>query len=64
MSRYFVYTDDGKPMYRLEDIAKHLGMSFEEAEQHLLRLMDNRNAVGLSNEGILVNSNTHINRVQ
>ncbi|ENU79786.1 hypothetical protein F975_02415 [Acinetobacter sp. ANC 3789] len=58
------YTDDGKPMYRLEDIAKHLGMSFEEAEQHLLRMMDNRNAIGLSNEGVLVNSNIHINRVQ
>ena len=58
------YTDDGKPMYRLEDTAKHLGISFEEAEQHLLRMMDNRQQVGLSNDGVLINSNIHINRVQ
>ncbi len=58
------YTDDGKPMYHLEDIAKHLGMSFEEAEQNLLQMMDNRQQVGLSNDGVLINSNIHINRVQ
>ena len=28
-------------MYSLEDIAKHFGISFEEAEQHLLQMMDN-----------------------
>ena len=58
------YTDDGEPMYRLEDIASHLGMSFEDAEQHLLQMMDNRQKVGLSNDGILTNSNIHINLVQ
>lgn len=58
------YTDDGDPMYSLEDIAKHFGISFEDAEQHLLKMMDNRQQVGLSNGGILKNSNTHINRVQ
>lgn len=58
------YTDDGQPMYQLEDIAKYLGMSFEDAEQHLLQMMDNRQKVGLSNEGVLINSNIHINRVQ
>ena len=58
------YTDDGQPMYRLEDIAKHLDMSIEDAEQHLLQMMDNRNEVGLSNDGILIYSNIHINRVQ
>ena len=58
------YTDEGEPMYRLEDIAKHLGMSFEDAEQHLLQMMDNRQQVGLSNDGVLINSNIHINRVQ
>ena len=57
-------TDDGEPMYRLDDIASHLGMSFEDAEQHLLRMMDNRKQVGLSNDGILTNSNININRVQ
>jgi hypothetical protein len=58
------YTDDGEPMYRLEDIAKHFGISFEEAEQHLLRMMDNRQKVGLPNDGVLINSDIHINRVQ
>ncbi len=58
------YTVDGEPMYRLEDIAKHLGISFEEAEQQLLKMMDNRQQVGLSNDGVLINSNIHINRVQ
>lgn len=58
------YTDDGEPMYQLEDIAKHFGISFEEAEQKLLSLMNNRQQVGLSNDGILINSNIHINRVQ
>ncbi len=58
------YTDDGEPMYRLEDIAKHLDMSVEDAEQHLLQMMDNRREIGLSNDGIVKNSNIHINRVQ
>lgn len=58
------YTDDGEPMYRLEGIAKHLGISFEEAEQQLLKMMNNRQQIGLSNDGILINSNIHINRVQ
>jgi hypothetical protein len=46
------YTDDGEPMYRLEDIAKHFGISFE-AEQRLLQMMDNRQKVGLSNDGVI-----------
>ncbi|WP_343597671.1 hypothetical protein [Acinetobacter sp.] len=58
------YTDDGEPMYCLDDIAKHFGISVEEAEQSLLRMLDNRQQVGLSNDGILINSNTNINRVQ
>lgn len=58
------YNDDGEPMYSLEDIAKHFGISFEEAEQKLLSLMDNRQRVGLANEGIFINSNININRVQ
>ena len=58
------YTDDGEPMYQLEDIAKHFGISFEEAEQRLLQMMDNRQQVGLSNDGVLINSDIHINRVQ
>ncbi len=58
------YTDDGEPMYRLEDIAKHFGISFEEAEQRLLQMMDNRQQVGLSNDGVLINPNSNFNRVQ
>lgn len=58
------YTDDGEPMYSLEDIARHFGISFEEAEQKLLSLMDNRQQVGLANEGIFINSNIKLNRVQ
>lgn len=58
------YTDDGEPMYQLDDIAKHFGISVEEAEQHLLQMMDNRQKVGLSNDGIAINANIHINRVQ
>lgn len=58
------YTDDGEPMYRLEDIAKHFGISPEEAEQQLLQMMSNRQQVGLSIDGVLIDSNIHINRVQ
>ncbi|MCU4495791.1 hypothetical protein [Acinetobacter ursingii] len=58
------YTDDGELMFSLEDIVKHLGVSFEEAEQKLLSLMDNRQQVGLSNDGIYVNSDVKINRIQ
>ena len=58
------YTDDGEPMYQVEDIAKHFGISFEEAEQRLLQMMDNRQKVGLPNDGILINPNSNFNRVQ
>ena len=58
------YTDEGDPMYSLEDIAKHFGISFEEAEQRLLQMMDNRQKVGLSNDGVLINPNSNFNRVQ
>lgn len=58
------YTDDGEPMFSLDDISKHFGISVEEAEQSLLRMLDNRQQVGLSNDGVLINSDIHINRVQ
>jgi len=58
------YTDEGEAMYSLDDIAKHFGISIDDAEQHLLQMMDNRQKVGLSNDGVLMNSNIHINRVQ
>ena len=58
------YTDDGEAMYSLEDIAKHFGISFEEAEQQLLRMMNNRQQVGLSNDGIITNPDFKLNRIQ
>ncbi|OUY09026.1 hypothetical protein [Acinetobacter populi] len=58
------YTDDGQPMYDLRDIARHFGISFEEAEQKLLSMLHNRQQVGLSNDGVLINSDININRVQ
>ena len=58
------YTDDGEPMYSLDDIAKHFGISFEEAERRLLQMMDNRQQVGLSNDGVLINPSMNLNRVQ
>lgn len=58
------YTDDGEPMYHLEDIAKHFDISFEEAEQQLLQMMDNRQQVGLPNDGVLIDSNINFNRIQ
>lgn len=58
------YTDDGEAMYRLEDVAHHLGVNIEDAEQTLLRMMDNRQQVGLPNDGVLINSDIKLNRVQ
>ena len=58
------YTDDGEPMYDLRDIAKHLGVSFEDAEQRLLQLVANKKAVGLPTDGVLVNPTININRIQ
>jgi len=58
------FTDDGESMYSLEDIAKHFSISFEEAEQRLLQMMSNREQVGLSNDGVLIDSKISFNRVQ
>ena len=58
------YTDEGDPMYSLEDIAKHFDISFEEAEQRLLQMMDNRQKVGLSTDGIIANPDFKLNRIQ
>ena len=58
------YTDDGVPICTVEDIAKHLGMSPDETEQHIFQMMDTRQKAGLSNEGILIASDSKINRAQ
>lgn len=54
------YGEDGSPIYKLEDMAQHLSMSYEEAERHLFDVMNNRQKARLSNEGIVINSNTHL----
>ena len=43
-------------------IAKHHGVSFEEAEKNLLTMMQNRDELGLSKDGVLINA--HVNRIQ
>jgi hypothetical protein len=48
------YTDDGEPMYHLEDIAKYFDISFEEAEQQLLQMMSNRQQAGFAFDLILI----------
>lgn len=56
------YLDNGEPVYSLADIAKHHDIPFEQAEQDLLNMMQNRKELGLSNDGILTDA--HINRIQ
>lgn len=57
------YSDEGEPLYTLEDLAKTLGISYEEAEAQLHKLIAQREVAGLSNDGIsTVNSN--FNRLQ
>ena len=56
------YLDNGEPVYSLQDIAKHHGVSFEEAEKNLLTMMQNRDELGLSTDGVLINA--HVNRIQ
>lgn len=41
------YLEDGTPMYRLEDMAAHLGIPFEEAAEHLRQMVVDREALGL-----------------
>lgn len=57
------YSDEGEPLYTLEDLAKTLGISYEEAEQQLHKLLQQREAAGLSNDGVLTTA-TNFNRVQ
>ena len=57
------YLDDGSPMYRLEDVAKRLGVSLAEAEEAMHKMLAEREALGLSNAGIVTDS-ALIHRVQ
>jgi hypothetical protein len=47
------YLDDGTPMFRLEDVAEQLGVSLEEAEEAMRKMLAEREALGLSNDGIV-----------
>ena len=57
------YTDDGTPMISLSALAKHHGLSMDEAEDMLERFMADRESLGLSNAGIFINAN-NIHRKQ
>jgi hypothetical protein len=58
------YSDDGQALYSLQDIATHMGISLDEAEQHLHGLMEQRKAAGLDNSGVVVSDHTRFNRRQ
>jgi hypothetical protein len=47
------YLDDGSPMFRLDDIAERLGVSPAEAEEAMHKMLAEREALGLSNDGIV-----------
>jgi hypothetical protein len=47
---------DGEPVYRLEDIAKCLDITMEEAKAAVEEMLAEREALGLSNEVITINS--------
>ena len=50
------YLEDGSPVFRLEDIAERLGVSPEEAEEAMHKMLTEREALGLSNAGIVTDS--------
>jgi|GEM_PF-458634 len=58
------YLEDGTPMVRLEDIAERLGLSPEQAEEAMHKMLANREALGLSNDGLVVTDASVIHRKQ
>ncbi|ABI59740.1 hypothetical protein [Nitrosomonas eutropha] len=58
------YLEDGTPMVRLEDIAKRLGLSPEQAEEAMHKMLADREALGLSNDGLVVTDAAMIHRKQ
>ena len=48
--------ESGQPVYNLQDIADHNGVTFEEAEKNLLNMMQQRKELGLSTDGVLINA--------
>ncbi|MCH7380651.1 helix-turn-helix domain-containing protein [Acinetobacter higginsii] len=55
------YTDNGEPVFSVEQIAKHLGVTIEDAQKSLDMLIDKRTELGL--ETPLVDPTT-INKIQ
>ena len=51
--------DSGEPVYSLQDIAKHHDVPYEQAEQDLLTMMQQRKELGLSTDGVLINAAVH-----
>lgn len=47
------YTNDGRPMISQSALAKHLGLGMDEAGEMVDRFMADREALGLSNAGIV-----------
>ena len=58
------YTDEGEPLYSIDAIAKHFGMTVEETEQHLFKVLESRKKAGLPNDALFIDQNTKFNRVQ
>lgn len=50
------YLDDGTPMISQSALAKHHGLSMEEAGEMVEQFMADREALGLSNDGIIRNA--------
>lgn len=57
------YLEDGSPMYRLEDIAKQLDISLEEAEETLQQIMRDKEALGLPS-GVMLADDARIHKRQ
>ncbi|MBK9312626.1 MAG: hypothetical protein IPN12_18305 [Rhodocyclaceae bacterium] len=53
---YLMTVHDGSPMFRLEDIAERLGVSPAEAEEAMHKMLAEREALGLSNAGIVTDA--------
>lgn len=50
------YLDDGTLLYRLEDVAKRLEISPAHAEESMRKIMAEREALGISNAGIVLDA--------
>lgn len=50
------YLEDGSPMVRLEDVAERLGISLAQAEEAMRKILAEREALGLSNAGLVTDA--------